>query len=69
MNDQTMILILVIGFFMLGCRFNCSGMKEYFSNTQDCSTLPPPAVCYKDSCCAEDICYGVQLPGRPRCQR
>jgi hypothetical protein len=31
MKDHTMILILVIAFFMLGCRFSCSGMKEDFS--------------------------------------
>ena len=30
-----MILILVVLFFLLGCSFNCQGMKEGFSDEKD----------------------------------
>ena len=36
MDDQTMMLTLVMAFFMLGCRFSCSGMKEDFANADSC---------------------------------
>jgi hypothetical protein len=40
-----MMLILVMAFFMLGCRFSCSGMKEYFAWTGgcDCASAKLPA--------------------------
>lgn len=28
-----MLFILVMAFFMLGCRFNCTGMREDFANS------------------------------------
>ncbi len=31
-----MILILVMAFFMLGCRFSCNGMKEFFATKESC---------------------------------
>ena len=34
-----MILILVMAFFMLGCRFSCSGMKEDFNATEATCTM------------------------------
>ena len=30
-----MMLILVMAFFMLGCRFSCSGMKEDFATANN----------------------------------
>ena len=33
-----MILILVMAFFMLGCRFSCSGMREGFASGKTCVT-------------------------------
>ena len=41
-----MMLILVMAFFMLGCRFSCSGMKEGFNEAGFCKM-----ACQK-SCCA-----------------
>ena len=32
-----MMLILVMAFFMLGCRFSCSGMKEDFATASECT--------------------------------
>ena len=32
-----MMLILVMAFFMLGCRFSCSGMKEDFATETECT--------------------------------
>ena len=32
-----MMLILVMAFFMLGCRFSCSGMKEDFAKASECT--------------------------------
>jgi hypothetical protein len=55
MNDQTMMLILVMAFFMLGCRFSCSGMKESFDpclmcedtkGSMDCSAFKPGKICH-----------------------
>lgn len=43
-----MILILVMAFFMLGCSFSCSGMKESFAN--NCGPC-------KFHCCSPD-CRG-----------
>lgn len=59
-----MMLILVMAFFMLGCRFSCSGMKEDFNickmckKTKDsmpCSAFKPGTDCWncgvrKSSC-------------------
>ena len=33
-----MMLILVMAFFMLGCRFSCSGMKEDFAFCKTCNS-------------------------------
>ena len=55
-----MILILVMAFFMLGCRFSCNGMKEHFAwvggecnktnveaceNSTECQSSEAVAVC------------------------
>jgi hypothetical protein len=54
MNDQTMMLILVMAFFMLGCRFSCSGMREDFINLYGTKT---GHKCDKDSDCFSDWCF------------
>jgi len=43
MNDQSMILILVMAFFMLGCRFSCKGMKEHFPHSDKVANCPKNA--------------------------
>ena len=57
MNDQTMMLILVMAFFMLGCRFSCSGMKEGFCPTfcnakagESCNKRPCTQPCKDNNC-------------------
>ena len=60
-----MLFILVMAFFMLGCRFSCSGMREDFANSDrfavcdickdDCKNF----YCgmYKDWCLKEGVTY------------
>ena len=49
-----MILILVIAFFMLGCKFSCNGTKEYFSK-KECN------ACMKDTKKSCKICITNDL--------
>jgi hypothetical protein len=58
MKDHTMILILVIAFFVLGCNFSCKGMKEnYMGELTMCN---PDGNCSNKACCEVDSrCDGV----------
>jgi hypothetical protein len=63
MNDQTMMLILVMAFFMLGCRFSCSGMKEGFAGCGDfcnnktlCAAYEGDGPCSDCNKTADDYC-------------
>ena len=62
MNDQSMILILVMAFFMLGCRFSCKAMKENFSENCECvdDNLPESErsnMPYNSCDGGSDFCY------------
>jgi len=63
MNDQTMMLILVMAFFMLGCRFSCSGMKEGFAG----------GICdmCQGACCSPDCtkCSGLPASCASACSK
>lgn len=60
-----MMLILVMAFFMLGCRFNCSGMKEGFAG---CGQF-----CNKDTLCAaydnDGPCSDCNKTNVPYCKK
>lgn len=49
-----MMLILVMAFFMLGCRFSCSGMKEGFDTS----------VCRGNMNCNSDIMRNCDSHGK-----
>ena len=42
MNNQNMFIIMIIVFFILGCKISCSGLKENFTETDECKK------CHKD---------------------
>ena len=46
-----MMLILVMAFFMLGCRFSCSGMKEDFAWNHGACNKANYDACESDPSC------------------
>ena len=63
-----MMLILVMAFFMLGCRFSCSGMKEGFDICPTFCNPAPGKPCNQRPCtqpCKANNCKNC----KPQCPR